>query len=296
MARRRILLLGLGATLAVAVVVGLVLWQIVQSERDPGAPRAIEKGDEYVALGDSYTSAPGTGPSSDECMQTALNYPHQVAVRLELRLTDASCGAAQTKHATEAQTVGSTRRPPQADRVSPSTDLVTISLGGSDFSVLGHVGYTCAAVRAQDPTGAPCQEADEAAEDGTFERKLKKVEQRLVDVIRLVAKRAPDARIVVVGYPEAFPKSGPCTQLPLADGDYAFAYHLVELLVRAQERAAARADVEYLDVFAASRGHNMCAKDPWIAGVNPDRDDAAPLHPFPEEQNLVSDLLVDLLS
>jgi hypothetical protein len=84
--------------------------------------------------------------------------------------------------------------------------------------------------------------------------------------------------------------------LPLADGDYPYAYRLVEVLVRAQKRAAVRANVEYLDVFAASRGHNMCSKDPWIAGVNPTRDDAAPLHPYPEEQELVAKLLVDRLT
>ena len=297
MARWRLPLLITGTTLAIAAGVSWMLWSDqIQRHFDPDSSRTLEKGDEYVALGDSYTAAPGLGPSVDACEQTTLNYPNRVAAKLGLELIDVSCGGAQTTHVTKAQTVDSIRRPAQAKAVSRSTDLVTISLGGSDFGVLPHVGYGCAALRAEDPTGAPCQDADNAAEDGTFEDQVRTVEKRLVGVIKQVAERAPQARIVVVGYPEAFPKAGPCTQLPLADGDYAYAYRLVQVLVSAQEQAAARSKVEYVDVFAASRGHNMCSDDPWIAGVNPARDDAAPLHPYPEEQQLVADLLVDLLT
>lgn len=297
MARWRIPLLIMAATLAIAAAVGVMLWKshLIEQVLNPDSSRLLGEGDEYVAMGDSYTAAPGTGPSVDACEQTTMNYPNRVAAELGLELLDVSCGGAQTTHATKAQTLDSLRRPPQAKAVSRSTDLVTISLGGSDFGVLPHVGYGCAAVRAQDPSGAPCQEADTATEE-TFEDQVKTVEKRLVGVIRQVAERAPRARIVVVGYPEAFPKSGPCAQLPLADGDYAYAYRLVEVLVRAQKRAAARSNVEYLDVFAASRGHNMCSNDPWIAGVKPARDDAAPLHPYPEEQELVAKLLVNLLT
>lgn len=258
--------------------------------------RSIENGDEYVAMGDSYTSAPGTGKSTDDCLQTTTNYPHKVAAKLGLELKDVSCGAATTEHVTAPQTIGSTRRPPQADVLSTDTDLVTISLGANDFNTFGRVAFGCIGLRSDDPSGGPCQEADAAAGDRTLNRNTQEIEQRLEGAIMLVAERAPEARIIVVGYPEFFPKSGPCEQFPLAAGDYAFAHRMNELLVRAQKQAAERTGVEYVDVFTASRGHDLCAEDPWIAGLSPTRSDAMALHPYPEEQQLVADLLVQLLT
>ena len=45
----------------------------------------------------------------------------------------------------------------------------------------------------------------------------------------------------------------------------------------------------------ASTGHDMCAEDPWISGLQPEPSYAAPLHPYAAEQKLVADLLTDLL-
>lgn len=262
------------------------------------APKPIHKGDQYVALGDSYTAAPRTGPpaADDGCLQTTVNYPRLVAKRLDLDLTDVSCGGASTVQVTEAQPLGPHRAPPQKDALTGATDLVTISLGANDFNTFGAVLFFCPAVRAKDPTGAPCTEATDAAGQDSLERRIGQIATRLVAVIRLVKQRAPEARIVVVGYPQFFPKAGPCAQLPLAAGDYALARRVNVLLVAAQKKAAERTKVDYLDVFAATKGHDMCADDPWIAGVNLTRTDAQVYHPYPEEQRAVADLLVDHLS
>jgi len=256
----------------------------------------VKKGDEYVAIGDSYTAAPGAGPASDDCFQATTNYPRRVAAKLGLRLKDVSCVGAATSHVTRRQAFGSIRRPPQADALSRGTGLVTISLGANDFNTFGTVAFGCTALRFGDPSGAPCQTTDAAAPGRNVEQKTQETEQRLVDTIRLVQKRAPRARIVVVGYPEFFPSTGPCEELPIALGDYPFAHRINELLVRAQMRAAKRTHVEYVDVYTPSRGHDMCAQEPWIAGQNPTRTDAAPWHPYPEEQRLVANLLIELLT
>lgn len=297
MARRRISLLVTGSLVALGALIGVSLWVSTDTSRQTGPvdARPFDKGDEYVAIGDSYTSAPESVQSTDPCLQTVTNYPHKVAAKLGLKLKDVSCAGAATTHVTAPHAIGSDQRPPQADALSPRTDLVTVSMGGNDFNSFGAVAYGCAALRTQDSSGAPCQQADDAAGDKSVENLMKVTEQSLVDVIRQVAERAPQARIVLVGYPEIFPETGPCDQLPLALGDYPFARRVNELLVRAQERAAARTNVEYVDVFAATRGHDMCAKDPWIAGLSPTRSDAMPLHPYPEEQQLVAGLIVNQL-
>lgn len=289
MARWQISLLVAGMVLAIGAFVGLSLG---------GAPevRRIEKGDEYVAIGDSYTVAPALGRWTDPCMRTNKSYPHQIAETLELRLKDVSCAGAATTNVTATQTIRSTAVAPQADALSQDTDLVTISLGANDFDTFRTVALGCTALRSRDPAGAPCASADAAAKGQSLEHTMTAIERRLVNVIRHVAKRAPSARIIVVGYPEFFPEGGPCAQFPLALGDYRFAHRFNELLVRAQKRSAARAEVEYVDVFTASQGHDMCARDPWIAGMRSRSRTAMPLHPYPQEQELVAGLLLKRLS
>jgi hypothetical protein len=46
------------------------------------------------------------------------------------------------------------------------------------------------------------------------------IEDRLVDALRAVRERAPDAVVAVVGYPRLVPPAGSCADLPLAAGDY----------------------------------------------------------------------------
>lgn len=258
---------------------------------------ALQPGDLYVALGDSYTAAPANGPpaAKDGCIRTTANYPHQVAERMDLKLTDVSCSGAMTEHVTRTQELGLVSRPPQIDAVSRETDLVTIGLGANDFNLFAGVAFACTRSRGADPTGSPCTTANAAAGAHSIERRIPQVQRRIAAVIRLVQRRAPKARIVVVGYPQIFPTAGPCEELPLADGDFPLARRFNELLVGAQKRAAAQTKVQYLDVFAATKGHDICAEEPWIAGAKPARPDAMFYHPYPEEQDAIADLLVGLL-
>jgi len=301
MSRWQVLLLAAGTLLAAGIVTLVTLSGRAPSgpvtkPGKPTGPPPVAAGAEYVAIGDSATGAPGNTPpeANDGCLQSSTNYPHRVAAKLGLKLTDVSCGGATTQ-VQDAQPIGQLEVPPQVDALTPSTDLVTLSLGANDFGTFGSVVVYCGSVRSQDPDGAPC-EADPVHGLTATEKRVAKIEDRLVDAIRLVAERAPEARILVIGYPEFFPESGPCPQLTLAAGDYAFAHRVNELLVRAQKRAAERTKVEFVDVYAPTRGHNMCSDDPWIAGAYPTRSDAIPYHPYPEEQKVVAKLLIDRLT
>lgn len=71
-----------------------------------------------------------------------------------------------------------------------------------------------------------------------------------------------------MGYPQIIPASGTCPDLlPLATGDYAYARRINELLASTVQEAARASGAEYVDVFRASAGHDICAKDPWINGL-----------------------------
>lgn len=260
---------------------------------------SLHPGDGYVAIGDSYTAAPLTGPTAagDACLRTTNNYPHQVARTLHLELTDASCSGAATKNVRLAQRPGGHHPvPPQSAALTGATKLVTISLGGNDFNTYNGFLYRCITAGELDPNGAPCTDALTAAgAEDTIEARTRQIEQNLVDVVRDVKARSPKARVVVVGYPHFFPAAGPCSQLPIATGDFPLAYQVNLLLVRAQRRAATATKVDYIDTFTATKGHDMCSDEPWVAGIRPARPDAAPFHPYPEEQRTVANLVVDLL-
>ncbi len=263
------------------------------------ASGAVAAGDEYVALGDSYTAAPFAGPTnaSDVCWQSEENYPHLLAEELDLELVDVSCGGATTDAVASPQTtLDGTSRPPQADALSESTDLVTISLGANDFGLFSALVVACGELAREDPEGSPCADQD-AADGGKADRTIDQVRDRLVSALEHIVEAAPEARVVVVGYPQFAPDGGPpCDNLPFAAGDYAFARRVNELLVRAQAAAAGEVGVDFLDVFPATEGHDICAEDPWVAGATAEEGRGIPYHPYPEEQEAVATVLVEQLT
>lgn len=257
--------------------------------------RVISAGDTYVAMGDSYTAAPYTGPTAadDGCLQSQTNYPHQVAAKLGLKLVDVSCGGATTSSITGTQTTSSgKRKPPQIDALTPSTALVTLGIGGNDGGVFGAVSATCLAVgsqaAAQTGSSKPCADLDALAHSkgtGTTDR-IGAMEKSLVSVLEAILARAPHARVVVVSYPHALP-ARTCSQFPLVAGDAVWATRVNEELVAAQRQAARTVGVGFVDMYAASAGHDVCASDPWEAGEQPTAA-AAPFHPYAVEQAQVA--------
>ena len=89
-----------------------------------------------------------------------------------------------------------------------------------------------------------------------------------------------------------------CATLPLAAGDYDY-FREVMISWGSPPRQAADADAapRYVDMLAASEGHDVCAgADAWISGAtsDPDRPGVA-MHPFAEEQAAVADLVAAAL-
>ena len=253
----------------------------------------VPSGSSYVALGDSYSAGPRLGPSTGPvgCEQTRGNYPHLLAERLGLELTDVTCGGATSADLTEPQTPpNGAPVPPQLDALSSSTDLVTIGIGGNDGKIFSELMTTCVGKAVKDRAGAPCT-AERAPFKAKVERQIGKLPTRMVESIEAVRERAPEATVVVVGYPAIFPESGTCPLLPLARGDYPYARELVSRINDGLAAAADQAGVTYVDVWEATDGHDICATDPWIAGIVPAQA-GLEYHPYAREQAVVADLLV----
>jgi lysophospholipase L1-like esterase len=220
---------------------------------------------------------------SSVCLRSGVNYPALIAEAMPgTELTDVSCSGAQTANVTTPQTGqrGSTV-PPQIDAVRRGTDLVTIGLGGNDEHLFAGVLGQCMELGRADPTGAPCRDAF-AGRD--LQETFLRIHANVAGVVRAVHERAPEARVLVVGYPHIVPASGTCDLLPLAAGDYAFAESVTQGLNDAVRAGAADAGAEYVDLWDVSAGHDICADDPWINGRITSADTALAYHPLAVEQ------------
>ncbi|MBA3745143.1 SGNH/GDSL hydrolase family protein [Sporichthya sp.] len=289
-------LLPIAAAIAVAAAVAIPL--AVADELDPNGSETVAEvvepaapaappapGIRYVALGDSYTSAPGVTPvdstAPPACGRSAVNYPHLVAEQLGAQLTDVSCGGAQTMSLYDAQFSGVDA---QLDALRPDTTLVTLGIGGNDNDLFATAVAGCAAqlgdVVAGDP--APCRTryAQQFSEDIAASGVM--IKQALVNI----NAEAPQAQVVVVGYPNLFPTT-PAGRLTCAAAGVPFTPDDIEFLdgvERELNAALATAATEtkntYLDTYTPSLGHDMCTAPGtrWIEPTIP-LAPAAPVHP-----------------
>ncbi len=254
----------------------------------------------YVALGDSYTAAPLVAgkSSNDGCFRSSNNYPSQLAAELEVAtFVDRSCsGAVSADMTRRQQTAFGGSRPPQFRALSADTDLVTVGIGGNDFGLFSNLTGRCPTLRASDPAGSPCRDAFASGDGNDLTRDASRIRARVSRAIRGIQARSPEARIVVVDYPRIVPHRGTCpARLPLATGDYPWAARVNARLSSSVRRAAEGAGVDYLDLFGASAGHDICADDPWVNGRRTEAGTALAYHPLAEQQRAVADLVLALL-
>jgi lysophospholipase L1-like esterase len=256
------------------------------SATDAGSPAgAVDapRFQRYVALGDSYSAGPliPTTDLAGGCARSDHDYPSLVAARLHVRdFVDVTCSGATTRDLSHVQRpFAGSRIPPQLRAVTAATDLVTVGIGGNDLDLFATLLGTCTRLRATDPTGSPCAR-ELAAHGPDLRAATATVSDRVTASLRAVRRRAPYATVLLVGYPRLVPDSGTCAGLPLARGDYAEGRRINRTLDRALARAAARARVGYVDMYAASRGHDICSAHPWVNGAVTDRRRALAYHPL----------------
>ena len=269
-----------------ALVAALAVTMALAGCQDEQASRGADR---YVALGDSFTSGAGlpeTRPDPVGCGQSELGYPRLVAKEVGARLTDVSCGGATTEDGTETQ----------LDAVTRGTDIVTVSLGGNDLSWFLDVMFGCTTIATSDPTGSPCErQGTSPASDLTA--LPPQIGARLVALLTEVHRRAPAARVLVVGYPQPVPAHGTCPELPLAAGDYPFVRAQWEAMDATMREAAADAGATFVGVLGPSEGHDICAgEDAWVNGFEARPGVAASYHPLASGQAAVAELVEQALS
>lgn len=261
-----------------------------------------ERGDGsgYVAMGDSYSAAPGV-PTTDPngptgCLRSDHNYPSLLAADLGIgSFTDVTCVGASTPSLTVEGRVEDIVVPPQLDAVDENTSLVTIGIGANDLNTFGAMVGVCLQVAASDPTGAPCREQYEDDDTDELLDGIEEVGGLVARALGRIRDAAPDAQVVLVGYPQLVPASGTCAELPLAAGDYEYVHDGFVALDDALRGAADEAGADYVELLGPSEGHDICAGDAaWVEGAA-DSERALALHPFVEEQQAVADLIAEAL-
>jgi lysophospholipase L1-like esterase len=252
---------------------------------------------EYVALGDSYTAGPVIPVQVPifGCLKSNNNFPNLATRELGLSLRDASCSGAETEDMTNPQNVDPDGpNPPQFDRLTATTNIVTLQIGGNDIGFSG-IAEDCFSESNQ---GTPCQDRYVVNGRDEISERIQATAPLVAAVLQGIKDRSPSARILVVNYAAILPHSGPgCwPQMPITDGDvpYVRAKQVELNSMLATEGAAAGA--ELIDWYAASVGHDACQPPAirWVEPVAP-VNAAAPVHPNLGGMMGASDLLVAAL-
>ncbi|WP_404870206.1 SGNH/GDSL hydrolase family protein [Kitasatospora griseola] len=271
----------------VALAAGLAVPSTADAEGRSDALR-------WVALGDSYTSGliPATGEvfenPPDGCARTVQSYPE--IVRRELRtlvaLRNVSCGSATVADVARTQQTppgrpappGSTDPdgpfppvPPQIDAVGPSTNLLTVGIGGNTLGFAEILKRCTELGDGSDNTGTPCKDEFAASLPGRLENLRRQYDQMLT----ALHSKAPLAKVITVGYPHIVPENaGSCRfgdiqqfhTITTGDLDWSRSAALEPLNAVIRQVTAAHGDT-FVDLYAASAGHSVCDSDRWVDGV-----------------------------
>ena len=152
-----------------------------------GAP-AVAAGTGYVALGDSYSSGTGTRTyisDGTSCQRSVYAYPSLDASALGLALNFRACSGATVADVTNTQ----------LSALTSTTAYVTISVGGNDAG-FASVLTTCA----QPSWLSNCNGAIDTAK--TIINTT--IPGRLATLYSSIRAKAPNANVIVVGYPRIF--------------------------------------------------------------------------------------------
>lgn len=237
----------------------------------------------YIALGDSFASGEGAWdyedgtdfddrddlwPFNDDeedhnrCHRSKNAYSQILAADNDFAEGDGfvACSGAQIDDFNDPND-SHTGENPQLEALDENTSLVTLSVGGNDLGFAdvlqdcilngeGGVGFVDS-----------CQEKH----DQRITDRLPELREELITLYRQAKAKAPNARIIVVGYPPLFVEN--------PDDDYGnllFAEDQEWMNDRAGDlnatlaSAAEEAGVEFVDPTGAFRGHGLGSDDPWF--------------------------------
>jgi lysophospholipase L1-like esterase len=275
-----------GATTATVSTPGTYVFQLTaEGDGTSASGQVTIRVQAYVALGDSYSAGDGAGDyladSADpRCLQSANAYPELVDAKVagvnaipagtaNPAFVFAACTAAEIPNFNSPQ---SHNQPAQLSYLknlpANSVGLVTLTIGGNDAG-FGKIMRYCAKRK----DGESCQEHSQAEVNQII---LKQLPLKLFDLYRQIKSEpslAPNAQILVLGYPQFFP-TGQATSCPTHDAltgafgykfqpsDMAWIDSVIKLVDSDIQASASAASLTYVDTSNAFAGNQLCQPNP----------------------------------
>ncbi len=219
----------------------------------------MPSGSQYVAMGSSYAAGfeiKPLEPGAGVCGRSLIDYPHLVAAKFHLQLSDVSCGGAVTANALNTPQ-GSA--PPQIDAVTAKTRLVTMTIGGND------VGYIATAVECGLRHSTCTETANSAQIDAAFQA----LPNSLTTLIQAVRAKAPSVTIVLVTYPRLVPPTA-CPALHYTTAAAQLVSSMGSRLEKVFVTVAKDDHVRLADPYVLEATHGPCVgSNAWVAGLVP---------------------------
>lgn len=243
------LALALGAAVAGPADAASALVSAAKPDR-PGKPGGGSGGGgatelEYAAIGDSF--AAGTGARSyldTSCYRSSKSYPKLLDADANLRLVAfPACSGASTVEVISQQ----------VPAIPSTTRVVTVTVGGNDVG-FADVMRTCfAAVSSSCPSYIAAGAATAASPE--FAASIR-------NVVDQVQAKAPNAKVIVTGYPLLFHlnASGVNTKYTWADEVNLETVKLNDVI----EANAVAAGAVFVDAEGPFAGHGIGSSSPWI--------------------------------
>lgn len=206
--------------------------------------------DEYVALGDSYSSGNGTYASNLDpfCYKSTYAYPYLVSkARANTQLNFQACQGAKTDNVISGQ----------SRALTAGTDIVSITIGGNDIGFADLI-FGCAGNNSTNCQGT----VDEA------NRKIREeLPAKLDRAYAAIRAGAPNARVVVLGYGRFAGSNLSCAAANGITADEAVLLNgVADNLDAAIAGRVAAAGFTYKSSIARFTGHDVCAADPYLNG------------------------------
>lgn len=202
----------------------------------------------YVALGDSYSAGVGSGNylgDSGSCKRSTNAYPYLwQSANSPSSFSFVACSGARTGDVLNSQ----------VSALSSSTTLVSITIGGNDAGFASTM-QTC--VLSSESSCLSSVSAGEAYAQNTLPAQLDRV-------YSTIHAKAPNAHVVVLGYPHLYEIGGSCI-FGIGDTKRSAINEAADVLDGVIAKRAANAGFTFADVRDVFSGHEICGSlDTWL--------------------------------
>jgi len=206
----------------------------------------------YVALGDSYSSGTGTRSYINDgtsCQRSVYAYPSLIAASKGLTLNFRACSGATVADVTNTQ----------LGALSASTTQVSISVGGND------AGFADVLTECAQPGWA--SDCNGAIDDAQYVID-NVLPGRLSTLYASIRSKAPNAKVVVVGYPRIFMGEDCNAFTWFSPSEETRLNAMADLLDSKTSAQASARGFTFANPTSRFIGHAVCDSTEWLNGLS----------------------------